>query len=221
MLGKWHLGFSRASCLPTGRGFQSFLGTLTGSGDHFSYQSCDGAEACGFDLHDGDRPAWEMTGNYSTLLYIERWASGHNFRFIHTEKQTLKSLKPSNVPSIQPEWSRSWGAMTPTNHSSSICPFRLRIHPCRYLNIFCTAMIRRSIVSGATMQPCWAAWMLGLDKLSRNSKLVCCMRTQCWSTHLITVVSRSLGGATGLWEVAKGLTGKGASELWVLSIAPS
>lgn len=75
MVGKWHLGFCRPSCLPTGRGFQSFLGTLTGSGDHFSYQSCDGAEACGFDLHDGDRPAWEMTGNYSTLLYIERWAS--------------------------------------------------------------------------------------------------------------------------------------------------
>ena len=72
MVGKWHLGFCRPSCLPTGRGFQSFLGTLTGSGDHFSYQSCDGAEACGFDLHDGDRPAWEMVGNYSTLLYIER-----------------------------------------------------------------------------------------------------------------------------------------------------
>ncbi|XP_035848578.1 arylsulfatase I isoform X2 [Sander lucioperca] len=72
MVGKWHLGFCRPSCLPTGRGFQSFLGTLTGSGDHFSYRSCDGAEACGFDLHDGDRPAWEMAGNYSTLLYIER-----------------------------------------------------------------------------------------------------------------------------------------------------
>ncbi|XP_029377690.1 arylsulfatase I [Echeneis naucrates] len=72
MVGKWHLGFCRQSCLPMGRGFQSFLGTLTGSGDHFSYQSCDGAEACGFDLHDGDKPAWEMTGNYSTLLYVDR-----------------------------------------------------------------------------------------------------------------------------------------------------
>ncbi|KAM4607432.1 arylsulfatase I [Polymixia lowei] len=72
MVGKWHLGFCRPGCLPTGRGFQSFLGTLTGSGDHFSYRSCDGAEACGFDLHDGHRPAWEMAGNYSTLLYVER-----------------------------------------------------------------------------------------------------------------------------------------------------
>ncbi|KAJ4948152.1 hypothetical protein JOQ06_019692 [Pogonophryne albipinna] len=72
MVGKWHLGFCRPSCLPTGRGFQSFLGTLTGSGDHFTYRSCDGAEACGFDLHEGDKPAWKMAGNYSTLLYVDR-----------------------------------------------------------------------------------------------------------------------------------------------------
>ncbi|XP_065152999.1 arylsulfatase I [Paramisgurnus dabryanus] len=72
MVGKWHLGFCRPECLPTSRGFQSFLGSLTGSGDHFNFQSCDGAEACGFDLHDGDRPAWELSGNYSTRLYTER-----------------------------------------------------------------------------------------------------------------------------------------------------
>uniref|UniRef100_A0A673KFP9 Si:dkey-174i8.1 n=1 Tax=Sinocyclocheilus rhinocerous TaxID=307959 RepID=A0A673KFP9_9TELE len=61
MVGKRHLGFCRPECLPTSRGFQSFLGSLTGSGDHFSFQSCDGTEACGFDLHDGERPAWELT----------------------------------------------------------------------------------------------------------------------------------------------------------------
>uniref|UniRef100_A0A4W4EMJ2 Sulfatase N-terminal domain-containing protein n=2 Tax=Electrophorus electricus TaxID=8005 RepID=A0A4W4EMJ2_ELEEL len=72
MVGKWHLGFCRARCLPTARGFGSFLGSLTGSGDHFTFRSCDGAEACGFDLHDGERPAWEMSGNYSTWLYVER-----------------------------------------------------------------------------------------------------------------------------------------------------
>uniref|UniRef100_A0A4W6DBQ7 Si:dkey-174i8.1 n=1 Tax=Lates calcarifer TaxID=8187 RepID=A0A4W6DBQ7_LATCA len=73
MVGKWHLGFCRPSCLPTGRGFQSFLGTLTGSGDHFSYQSCDGAEACGFDLHDG----------VSLEVYIKL------NKFIHTKRQQI------------------------------------------------------------------------------------------------------------------------------------
>ncbi|XP_027030874.1 arylsulfatase I [Tachysurus fulvidraco] len=72
MVGKWHLGFCRPECLPTSRGFQSFLGSLTGSGDHFNFQSCDGAETCGFDLHDGERPAWELSGNYSTWLYAQR-----------------------------------------------------------------------------------------------------------------------------------------------------
>ncbi|XP_061083774.1 arylsulfatase I [Conger conger] len=72
MVGKWHLGFSRRGCLPTSRGFQSFLGSLTGSADHYSFRHCDGADTCGFDLHDGERPAWELRGNYSTELYTHR-----------------------------------------------------------------------------------------------------------------------------------------------------
>uniref|UniRef100_A0A8C1RW44 Si:dkey-174i8.1 n=1 Tax=Cyprinus carpio TaxID=7962 RepID=A0A8C1RW44_CYPCA len=68
MVGKWHLGFCRPECLPMSCGFQSFLGSLTGSGDHFSFQSCDGTEACGFDLHYGEWPAWELSGNYSTRV---------------------------------------------------------------------------------------------------------------------------------------------------------
>uniref|UniRef100_A0A8C9YGM5 Si:dkey-174i8.1 n=1 Tax=Sander lucioperca TaxID=283035 RepID=A0A8C9YGM5_SANLU len=98
MVGKWHLGFCRPSCLPTGRGFQSFLGTLTGSGDHFSYRSCDGAEACGFDLHDGDRPAWEMAGNYSTLLVkqILRSHDPHKPLFLYLSLQAAHT--PLQVP---------------------------------------------------------------------------------------------------------------------------
>uniref|UniRef100_A0A672ZWA6 Arylsulfatase I-like n=1 Tax=Sphaeramia orbicularis TaxID=375764 RepID=A0A672ZWA6_9TELE len=97
MVGKWHLGFCRPSCLPTGRGFQSFLGTLTGSGDHFSYQSCDGAEACGFDLHDGEKPAWEMTGNYSTLVkQILKSHDPHKPLFLYLSLQAAHT--PLQVP---------------------------------------------------------------------------------------------------------------------------
>ncbi|XP_071754687.2 arylsulfatase I [Centroberyx gerrardi] len=103
MVGKWHLGFCRPGCLPTGRGFQSFLGTLTGSGDHFSYQSCDGAEACGFDLHDGERPAWEMAGNYSTLLYIERVKQILRSHDPHTPLFLYLSLQAVHTPLQVPE----------------------------------------------------------------------------------------------------------------------
>ncbi|XP_039477683.1 arylsulfatase I isoform X3 [Oreochromis aureus] len=103
MVGKWHLGFCRTSCLPTGRGFQSFLGTLTGSGDHFSYQSCDGAEACGFDLHDGDRPAWEMAGNYSTLLYIDRVKQILKRHDPHTPLFLYLSLQAAHTPLQVPD----------------------------------------------------------------------------------------------------------------------
>ncbi|XP_041644922.1 arylsulfatase I [Cheilinus undulatus] len=104
MVGKWHLGFCRSSCLPTGRGFQSFLGTLTGSGDHFSYQSCDGAEACGFDLHDGDRPAWEMTGNYSTLLYVERVKQILRRHNPHKPLFLYLSLQAAHTPLQAPDY---------------------------------------------------------------------------------------------------------------------
>ncbi|MEQ2240150.1 hypothetical protein ILYODFUR_011885 [Ilyodon furcidens] len=103
MVGKWHLGFSRPNCLPTQRGFQSFLGTLTGSGDHFSYQSCDGAEACGFDLHDGNRPAWEMRGNYSTLLYIERAKKILQSHNSHTPLFLYLSLQAAHAPLQAPD----------------------------------------------------------------------------------------------------------------------
>uniref|UniRef100_A0A8C6UGS2 Si:dkey-174i8.1 n=1 Tax=Neogobius melanostomus TaxID=47308 RepID=A0A8C6UGS2_9GOBI len=88
MVGKWHLGFCKQSCLPTGRGFQSFLGTLTGSGDHFSYQSCDGAEACGFDLHDGNRPV--------TFHCIKRNHDGHKPLFLYLSLQAAHT--PLQVP---------------------------------------------------------------------------------------------------------------------------
>ncbi|KAM9364981.1 LOW QUALITY PROTEIN: arylsulfatase I [Pholidichthys leucotaenia] len=103
MVGKGHLGFCWSSFLPTGRGFQSFLGTLTGSGDHFSDQSCNGAEACGFDLYDGDRPAWEMRGNHSTLLYTERVKQILQSHDPHTPLFLNVSLQAAHTPSQVPD----------------------------------------------------------------------------------------------------------------------
>ena len=38
MVGKWHLGHSELANVPTGRGFDEFVGKYGGMGDHWSHQ---------------------------------------------------------------------------------------------------------------------------------------------------------------------------------------
>lgn len=103
MVGKWHLGFYRKHCLPTRRGFHTFFGSLTGSVDYYTFQSCDGKALCGFDLHDGESVAWNQTGKYATHLYTQKV---RKILAMHDSKQPvfiLLSLQAAHAPLKPPK----------------------------------------------------------------------------------------------------------------------
>ncbi|XP_058886962.1 arylsulfatase J-like [Acipenser ruthenus] len=104
MVGKWHLGFYKRNCMPTQRGFDTFFGSLLGSGDYYKHFKCDSPGICGYDLHEGENAAWEHdNGIYSTIMYTQKVVdilASHNPRkplFLYLAFQAVHS--PLQVPS--------------------------------------------------------------------------------------------------------------------------
>ncbi len=65
-VGKWHLGYCLKDCLPTRRGFDSYLGMVLGNSNHFDYSRKDSTA-----LFLNETPIKQVK-RYSTFLYTER-----------------------------------------------------------------------------------------------------------------------------------------------------
>ena len=75
MVGKWHQGFYAPQYLPTSRGFDSYLGFLSGCEDHLSQINCCGP--CNqteygigkvVDIFGDDSPAYDSHGLWNGYL---------------------------------------------------------------------------------------------------------------------------------------------------------
>ena len=75
-IGKWHLGLAKQSFTPVGRGFNTSLGYLMGSEDHYKHTNGlalgNGTTVQGVDLWASDQPAQGHDGTYSAQLYTGR-----------------------------------------------------------------------------------------------------------------------------------------------------
>jgi arylsulfatase A-like enzyme len=80
-VGKWHLGMNNWTATPTFRGYQSFVGYLSGGEDYFTHESPDEYGHTGYDMRRDlsencgpgcSEVAWDLRGQYSTTAFTSR-----------------------------------------------------------------------------------------------------------------------------------------------------
>lgn len=96
-IGKWHLGLATPRFTPAGRGFNTSLGFLSGSEEHFSHKKgavrCQASRPlncsakCAVDLWSTNAPATKYDGEYSAYIYTE---------------ETLRIIEAGSSPDADP-----------------------------------------------------------------------------------------------------------------------
>lgn len=75
LVGKWHQGFFTWDHMPTRRGFDSYLGYLTGHSDYYNRTGGDGKKGYDFRENEARANLSKYEGQYSTDLYADRVVS--------------------------------------------------------------------------------------------------------------------------------------------------
>lgn len=72
MVGKWHLGQNVMASIPTGRGFETYLGYYSGAEDYINHITKKAYDFNDDSVENGTRPAVEYNNTYSTPVFTQR-----------------------------------------------------------------------------------------------------------------------------------------------------